>query len=110
MNIKEIEQELINAKAIEPVIMDVRHLTSIADHIIVCSATSTKHAQTLSDKITRAGKKNGFKETHVEGQEQGDWILVEIGDCIVHIFTQEKREYYDMEKLWNIRPDDQKEA
>ncbi len=109
MNTTEIEHELINAKAIAPVIIDVRHLTTITDSIIVCSASSTRHAQTLSDKITRIGKKNGLKEIHVEGQEQGDWILVEIGDCIVHIFTEEKREYYDIEKLWSIRPNDEKE-
>jgi ribosome-associated protein len=104
MDSKKIEQELINNKGFDTARIDVTLLTSITDTIIVCSATSTKHAQTLADKIIRLGKNNQEKGIHTEGYREGNWILVETSTAITHIFTEEKRKLYDIEKLWSITP------
>ena len=110
MTPQDINKELTNHKALDAVIIDVIHLTSITDTIIVCSATSTTHAQTLADKITTLSKtKYKEKGVHVEGAKEGTWILVQTKSCIIHIFTEEKRKLYDIEKLWKITPTEQGE-
>ena len=87
-------------KAINIQSSDVTKLTDITDTIIICTATSNRHARTLADKILEACKKQGTRHESVEGADEGQWILVDFSDCIVHIMTETTREFYNLEKLW----------
>ncbi|MFT3741221.1 MAG: ribosome silencing factor [Gammaproteobacteria bacterium] len=80
--------------------LDVRHLTSVTDHMIVCSATSSRQAKAIADKLVTECKQQGFKPLGMEGQDSNEWILVDLGDIIVHIMLAQTREFYNLEKLW----------
>ena len=80
--------------------IDVRKLTNIADYMIICSSTSKRHAQTISEHLITNAKKHGVQPLGVEGEEDGEWILVDLVDVIVHIMQPKIREFYSLEKLW----------
>lgn len=84
---------------------DVREITDIADYLIICSATSSRHIKALSDHIIEQVKKHNIKPLGHEGRkgEQG-WALIDLGDFIVHIMLPEIREFYNLEKLWDVSP------
>ena len=93
---------LEDAKALNVNVFDVRKLTSIADYMIVASGRSNRQVSAIADKIVETAKQNGFQPLGVEGQREGEWVLVDLGDVIVHIMHPETREYYQLEKLWNM--------
>ena len=80
--------------------IDVSSRTLIADYFVVCSGTSSTHIKAVADGLIRDGKSEGLKKYGVEGNAQAKWVLVDYGDVIVHIFTPEEREFYDIESLW----------
>jgi ribosome-associated protein len=84
--------------------LDVKELTSIADNMVIASGTSTRHVKALADNVIEQAKDNDFRPIGVEGTEGADWVLVDLGDVIVHIMQQSTREYYDLERLWR-KPD-----
>ena len=92
---------LEDGKAVDAVALDVRTLTSIADAFVICTATSTRHAKSLGDKVIVAAKAAGVMPLNVEGVVAAEWILVDLQDIIVHILLAEQREFYQLEKLWN---------
>ena len=89
-------------KALDISNIDVTTLTDVTDYLIICSATSTRHAKALADKLIRAMKKQGVKPLGLEGEDQGEWILADLQDVVVHIMLPEVREFYDLEKLWSM--------
>ena len=89
-------------KAQDISVMDVTHLTDVTDSIIVCTATSNRHGRTLADKLQRAAKDQGIPLIGIEGEDDGQWILVDLGDIVVHIMLNEMREQYSLEKLWSV--------
>ncbi len=94
----------IDKKAEMPVVIDLRGLTTLADYFVVLSANSDVHARTLADEIKKKLKEKGVLPLNVEGYEQGNWILIDYGDIIVHIFRPEFRELYSLESLWLDAP------
>jgi len=80
--------------------LDVRELTSVADNMVIASGTSTRHVKAVADNVMEKAKAAGFKPVGVEGTESAEWILVDLGDVIVHVMQQATREYYDLERLW----------
>ena len=79
----------------------MREVSSLADYFFICSASNQRQAQAIWDEIAKQMKEQrGDKAISVEGYTGGDWILGDFGDLIVHIFTPEKRAYYDLERLW----------
>lgn len=84
--------------------LDVRELTSVADNMVIASGTSTRHVKAMADNVQEKAKENGFRPIGVEGAESSEWILVDLGDVIVHVMQQATREYYDLERLWR-KPD-----
>ncbi len=98
--INEIIQSLADAKALEGKIIDVGSHCSYTDHFIVVSATSSTHAQSIADGLIKLQKKH----IQPEGYQAGQWILVDMGDVIVHIFQQATREFYHLDKLWAHAP------
>ncbi|SFV37399.1 ribosome-associated protein [Devosia crocina] len=91
---------LDDAKAEETVSVDITGKSSLADHMIVTSGRSQRHVGAVADQIISALRDNGFGKPRVEGLPHCDWVLVDTGDVIVHIFRPEVREFYNIEKMW----------
>jgi len=87
-------------KAINIESIDVSDMTDIADYMIICSGTSTRHVQSIAENLILQAKQHAFNPIGVEGKEQGEWVLVDLGDIIVHIMLPQTREFYSLEKLW----------
>lgn len=102
-------QALDDVKAIDVVVFEVSELTSISDYMIIASGKSKRQVAALADKVVEAAKENGVKPLGVEGKTDAEWVLVDLGDIIVHIMYPETREYYQLEKLWGAA-EDQKTA
>lgn len=79
---------------------DVRELTSYADYILVLGATSDRHARALADHLRRTLREEGVRPVGVEGEESGQWVLLDYGDVIVHVMQEQTRSYYDLDGLW----------
>ncbi|MBL6857480.1 MAG: ribosome silencing factor [Pelagibacteraceae bacterium] len=98
---KHIEMILDNNKAINIVSINLKKKSYIADYMIVASGTSSRHLQSLSENLVSELKKIGITGCRIEGKESAEWKLVDAIDIIVHIFHPEKREFYDLEKMWS---------
>ena len=96
-----IETILDDNKAKDIVSIDLREKSYIADYMIVASGTSSRHLQSLSENLVSELKKIGMNNCRIEGRESSDWKLVDAIDIIVHLFHPEKREFYDLEKMWS---------
>ena len=90
--------EDLKAKDILP--LDIRGISGFADWFIIATASSSRNAKALSNKIIETVKENKLQVVGVEGQEDSEWVLVDCGDVIVNIMQQETREFYDLESLW----------
>ena len=102
---------LDDAKAEDVVTIDLAGKTSIADLMIIASGRSSTHVASIADRIMKALKEEGFGTPRVEGLTHGDWVLIDAGDAIVHIFRPEVRQFYNLEKMWGgARPDEQRHA
>jgi len=93
-------QSLEDAKAEETVAIDITGKSSLADHMVVTSGRSNRHVSAVADQVVKALRDNGFGKPRIEGLPHADWVLVDGGDVIVHIFRPEVREFYNIEKMW----------
>ena len=98
---KNIEKILDNNKAHNVTSINLKNKSFIADYMIVASGTSSRHLQSLSEILVTELKKLGLDNCRIEGRDSSDWKLVDAQDVIVHIFHPEKREFYDLEKMWS---------
>ena len=98
---KIIEKTLDANKANNIVSIDLKKKSYIADYMIIASGTSSRHLQSLSEILVAELKKIGLTNCRIEGKDSNDWKLVDAMDVIVHIFHPEKREFYDLEKMWS---------
>jgi ribosome-associated protein len=98
--IKPFVKAVLDRKAIQVVILDVRQLTSVADAFIICSGRSNRQVTSIADFVQRDLKKKGKKPINVEGKKEGHWVLMDYGDVIIHIFYESLRNFYDLEGLW----------
>tara|TARA_E500000178_G_scaffold257501_1_gene254116 strand:+ start:639 stop:986 length:348 start_codon:yes stop_codon:yes gene_type:complete len=98
---KYIEKILDNNKARSITSINLRNKSYIADYMIIASGTSSRHLQALSEILVTELKKFGIENCRIEGKESSEWKLVDAHDIIVHIFHPEKREFYDLEKMWS---------
>ena len=88
-------------KALDIVSIDLKDKSSIADHMIIASGTSSRHIQALSEQVLEKFKVSGIANCKIEGQNSNDWKLIDGIDLIVHIFNPEKRKFYELEKIWS---------
>lgn len=98
--LKLVEAVLDDDKADDVVIIDLKGKTEIADFLVVASGTSQRHVGAMTDHIQRKLKTAGVKGVAVEGAPQCDWVLIDAGDVIVHLFRPEVRDFYSLEKIW----------
>ena len=96
-----IIETLDNNKALDIVSIDLKDKSSIADHMIIASGTSSRHIQSLSEQVLDKFKENGFSQCKIEGRDSTEWKLVDGIDIVVHIFNPEKRKFYELEKIWS---------
>ncbi len=96
-----IEKILDNNKALNIKSINLKNKSFIADYMIIASGTSSRHLQALSEILVAELKKIGLNNCRIEGKDSNDWKLVDTQDVIVHIFHPEKREFYDLEKMWS---------
>ena len=106
MQLEEMQQLVINSleemKAIDITVLDVSEQTSVTDKMIIASGTSSRHVKALANSIVVDAKKAGSPAMGSEGETDGDWVLVDLGDIVVHVMMPETRELYDLEKLWTF--------
>lgn len=103
--LKRLLQVLEDGKAIDPVILDLRKLTTMTDYFVLAHGTNSRQVQALS-RAAEEALREGFstKPHHVEGFSGGQWILMDYGHFIVHLFLEEKRAYYGLERIWMDAP------
>ena len=93
---------LEDMKAVNTAVLDVRELTDIADTMVVASGNSDRHVRSIADRVIEYAKKAGFRPVGVEGERDGEWVLVDLQDVIVHIMLPRVREFYRLEDLWDV--------
>lgn len=101
---KEIGEIILSKKGKDVKILELKNLTTIADYFVICSADSDVQVRAIADEIDRKLSKRGIKCYHKEGQTALNWVLLDYFDVVVHIFRNEAREYYGLEKLWADAP------
>lgn len=97
------QEALDDLKALEPVFLDVRALTSVMDWLVVASGTSSRHVKSLADNVLMKAKEQGIRPLGVEGERVGEWVLVDFGDVVVHVMQPATRSFYDLERLWSVQ-------
>jgi len=98
----QVHAALEEMKAKDTVEIDVRGKTSIADYLVVASGTSTRHVKSVADEVVQFAKKCGVMPLGVEGEREAEWVLVDLGDVIVHVMLPRVREFYALERLWTV--------
>jgi len=96
---------LEDMKGIDLSVIDIVGKSSIADAMIVVTGTSQRHVRSLAESVRLSAKDAGHPPLGIEGGDSSDWVLVDLGDVIVHVMTDESREFYSLEKLWSVGPD-----
>lgn len=104
-----IIQTLADNKGQDIIELDISGHSNLADRILVCTATSNRHAKTLGDKAWVAAKRAGIQPIGQEGNDDSGWTLLDLDTLIVHIMLAETREYYQLEDLWSLRPNSSKD-
>jgi ribosome silencing factor RsfS/YbeB/iojap len=100
---------LEDLKARETREIDVRGKTSVTDLIVITSGTSTRHVRSIADEVVRSAKKAGLPPIGVEGEREAEWVLVDLGDIVVHVMLPRTREFYGLERLWTVGDDEHPE-
>lgn len=97
-----VQGALDEIKAKDVTQIDVRGKTSIADYLVVASGTSTRHVKSIADEVVQHAKRAGAMPLGVEGEREAEWVLVDLGDVIVHVMLPRVREFYALERLWTV--------
>ena len=105
-----VKAALEDLKADDIVELDVRGKTSVADYIIVASGTSSRHVKSIANNVVVEAKHAGLMPLGVEGEVEAEWVLVDLGDVIVHVMQPQVREFYDLEGLWRVTIEDRQDA
>ena len=98
------QTSLEDLKARDVRVFDVRNMTSVTDYFLLASGTSDRHVRSLADKLVQSVKQAGESPLGVEGQDAGEWILIDLNDVVVHVMQPRTREFYKLEDLWTLGP------
>jgi ribosome-associated protein len=106
MTIDELKQMALDAledlKAEDITVIDVKDKTTVTDWIIVATGSSSRHVKSIANSVIVAAKESGKPPLGSEGEDDGEWVLVDLGDVIVHVMQRQVREFYDLESLWSV--------
>lgn|SRR5690554_3775391 len=113
MQIEQLRELVRNAleeiKARDITEIDVRGKSSVTDYMVIASGTSRRHVMSVAQELLEKVKEAGVRPLGTEGQEVGDWILVDLGDLVVHVMMPDARSFYDLERLWQMEDDAESE-
>jgi ribosome-associated protein len=102
-NLKKIVVDaLADMKALDVKVLDVRGLADFADAMVIASGTSDRHVRSVAQNVVEKAKQAGFRPHGVEGDQDGDWVLIDLSEMIVHVMLPRVREFYGLEKLWDM--------
>lgn len=97
-----ILEKLEDIKARDVSVLNVQEMTGVTDYMIVCSGTSNRHVKSVASFVEVEIKKAGIRPLGVEGEKEAEWVLVDFADVVLHVMLPEAREFYDIERLWNV--------
>ena len=102
---KQLKETILNSlediKAVNPVAIDVKNISSLTDFMVIASGTSNRHLSAMSERVLEGLKENNVSGIRIEGQGGDEWLLVDAGDVIIHLMSSDAREFYDLESLWD---------
>ena len=107
--LKTVHAAVEELKAKDVTRIDVRGKSSVCDYMVIASGTSTRHVKSIADEVVRFAKKLNVMPLGVEGEREAEWVLVDLGDVVVHVMLPRVREFYALERLWTVgdqQPDD----
>lgn len=114
MQAKELETLVVDAlnelKAVDVRVLDVHDRSSFTDLMVIASGTSNRHVRSLAENVAKRAKEHGVDPLGTEGEREGEWILVDLGDVVVHVMQQQVRDFYNLEKLWSTGQSESKQA
>lgn len=92
-------------KAVDLKVLHLQKVSDFTDYFLICSGTSERQVQAIADGVQERLRENRVRPLHVEGFNRGQWVLIDYGDLVVHVFQEEQRRYYALERLWGDAPD-----
>ena len=102
---RQLKETILNSlediKAVNPVAIDVKNISSLTDFMVIASGTSNRHLAAMSERVLEGLKENNVSGIRIEGQGGDEWLLVDAGDVIIHLMSSDAREFYDLESLWD---------
>lgn len=101
-----IVDALDNMKGQDIAVFDVRHLTSVTDHMVIATGRSDRHVRSLANAVLERCRAHGSQPAGIEGEAGGEWVLVDMMDVVVHVMQTKARDFYNLEKLWSLDPPD----
>jgi ribosome-associated protein len=102
--LSQVVDALLDRKAVDPVVLDLRGLSTATDYFVIVSGTSDAHVRGMAEYVVSALAPSGIEPHHVEGLAQGRWVLLDYVDFVVHVFHPDLREFYQLERLWGDAP------
>jgi ribosome-associated protein len=102
--LKLVTSAIEDIKGLDIRVLDVTRLTTITDHMVVCTGTSNRHVKSIADNIIAMAKQAGYRPLGVEGVDAGEWVLVDLADVVAHVMQAQTRAFYQLEKLWDVPP------
>ena len=105
-----VKAAIEDIKGLDLKFIDVRELTTITDHMVMCTGTSNRHVKSIADNVIAKAKEAGYRPLGVEGMDAGEWVLVDLGDVVAHVMQVQTRAFYQLEKLWDVPPPEPAEA
>lgn len=94
----------LERKAVNPAVLDIGQVSPFTEQFVICHGTNSRQVQAIADSVRSRLKKAGLRPSSVEGYRHAEWILLDYGDLVVHVFSRDKRYYYDLERLWGKAP------
>ena len=102
--VKLVVEALEDVKGADIKVLDVQGLTSVTDWMVICTGTSNRHTKSLADNVIDMAKQSGNRPLGIQGTETGEWVLVDLGHVVVHVMLAQARAFYQLEKLWDLKP------
>ena len=114
MNVDELTQLAVDAlddlKAVDVRVIDVRGKSNVTDVMVVATGTSARHVKSLAENVVDKMKETGERPLGIEGEDVGEWVLVDLADVVVHVLLADMRDFYQLEKLWETEPANRSKA